>query len=198
MKKVVFMLMAIIITASTYITTGTATIPETSTQVENDTFEEMHEPAYAQYYPVTLEYTTNNDAAIDNGETPEVLLNENDVEYLACVIYQEAGGDNVCDLCRYRVADIVLNRVNDTRYTGSSIHDILIEPYQWGLYYKTGIVWPESAKLDSETNAVERARRIAEDVLLGHHSDLTSDYIWCAEFPQGTDIIECDGIYYGK
>ena len=28
-----------------------------------------------------------------------------DVERLACVIYQEAGGDTCCDLCRKRVAD---------------------------------------------------------------------------------------------
>ena len=198
MKKVVFMLMVIIITASAYITTGVATIPEESTQAESDTLEETTGLAYAQYYPVNLEYTTDNDAIADKVENQEALLNENDVEYLACVIYQEAGGDNVCDLCRRRVADVVLNRVNDARYTGSSIHDILIEPHQWGLFYKTGIVWPESAKLDSEANAVERARHIAEDVLLGHHSDLTSDYIWCAEFPQGTDIIECCGIYFGK
>ena len=126
--------------------------------------------------------------------------NKEDAEYLACVIYQEAGGDGCCDMCRRRVADIVLNRVKDTRFAGDTVEAILTEgnPPQWGLYSVTGIVWPEKASYPEEAAAVERARRIAIEVLEGNHSDLTEDYIWCAEFPQGKDVIECDGIYFGK
>lgn len=126
--------------------------------------------------------------------------NREDAEYLACVIYQEAGGDGCCDMCRRRVADIVLNRVKDARFAGDTVEAILTEgnPPQWGLYSVTGIVWPEKASYPEEAAAVERARRIAIEVLEGNHSDLTEDYIWCAEFPQGQDVIECDGIYFGK
>lgn len=126
--------------------------------------------------------------------------NKEDAEYLACVIYQEAGGDGCCDMCRRRVADIVLNRVKDARFAGDTVEAILTEgnPPQWGLYSVTGIVWPEKASYPEEAEAVERARRIAIEVLEGNHSDLTEDYIWCAEFPQGQDVIECDGIYFGK
>lgn len=126
--------------------------------------------------------------------------NKEDAEYLACVIYQEAGGDGCCDMCRRRVADIVLNRVKDARFTGDTVEEILTEgnPPQWGLYSVTGVVWPEKASYPEEAAAVERARRIAIEVLEGSHSDLTEDYIWCAEFPQGRDVIECDGIYFGK
>lgn len=126
--------------------------------------------------------------------------NKEDAEYLACVIYQEAGGDGCCDMCRRRVADIVLNRVKDARFAGDTVEAILTEgnPPQWGLYSVTGIVWPEKASYPEEAAAVERARRIAIEVLEGNHSDLTEDYIWCAEFPQGQDVIECDGIYFGK
>ena len=126
--------------------------------------------------------------------------NKEDAEYLACVIYQEAGGDGCCDMCRRRVADIVLNRVKDARFSGDTVEAILTEgnPPQWGLYSVTGIVWPEKASYPEEAAAVERARRIAIEVLEGNHSDLTEDYIWCAEFPQGQDVIECDGIYFGK
>lgn len=126
--------------------------------------------------------------------------NKEDAEYLACVIYQEAGGDGCCDMCRRRVADIVLNRVKDTRFAGDTVEAILTEgnPPQWGLYSVTGIIWPEKASYPEEAAAVERARRIAIEVLEGNHSDLTEDYIWCAEFPQGQDVIECDGIYFGK
>ena len=126
--------------------------------------------------------------------------NKEDAEYLACVIYQEAGGDGCCDMCRRRVADLVLNRVRDARFAGDTVEAILTEgnPPQWGLYSVTGIIWPEKASYPEEAAAVERARRIAIEVLEGNHSDLTEDYIWCAEFPQGQDVIECDGIYFGK
>ena len=126
--------------------------------------------------------------------------NKEDAEYLACVIYQEAGGDGCCDMCRRRVADIVLNRVKDARFAGDTVEAILTEgnPPQWGLYSVTGIVWPAKASYPEEAAAVERAQRIAIEVLEGNHSDLTEDYIWCAEFPQGQDVIECDGIYFGK
>ena len=124
-----------------------------------------------------------------------------DVERLACVIYQEAGGDTCCDLCRKRVADVVLNRVKDPRFKGTTIAEILTDgdpAPQWGLYSVTGVVWPEKASYPEEAEAVQRAWDTAFDVLEGNHSDLTEDYIWCAEFPQGTDIIECCGIYFGK
>lgn len=124
-----------------------------------------------------------------------------DVERLACVIYQEAGGDTCCDLCRKRVADVVLNRVKDPRFKGTTIEEILTDgdpAPQWGLYSVTGVVWPEKASYPEEAEAVQRAWDTAFDVLEGNHSDLTEDYIWCAEFPQGTDIIECCGIYFGK
>ena len=124
-----------------------------------------------------------------------------DVERLACVIYQEAGGDTCCDLCRKRVADVVLNRVKDARFKGTTIEEILTDgdpAPQWGLYSVTGVVWPEKASYPEEAAAVQRAWDTAFDVLEGNHSDLTEDYIWCAEFPQGTDIIECCGMYFGK
>lgn len=141
------------------------------------------------------------DIVIDHHTESNVPVNEHDVELLACVIYQEAGGDTCCDMCRRRVADVVLNRVKDPRFKGTTIEEILIDgdpAPQWGLYSVTGVVWPDKASLPEEQHAVERAYRIAREVLDGQHSDLTSEYIWCAEFSQGTDVIECDGIYFGK
>lgn len=134
---------------------------------------------------------------------PEVLpeklpeVDPAELEMLACVIYQEAGGDNCCDECRYRVADVVLNRVNDPRFP-NTIKEVLEEPRQWGLFSETGITWSERASLPEEQEAVARAYDIAYDVLSGNHSDLTSRYIWCAEFAQGTDWVYCDGIYFGR
>lgn len=121
-----------------------------------------------------------------------------DVELLACVIYQEAGGDAICDDCRRRVADVVLNRLMDPRFP-DNIHDILTAKSQYGEFYWTGVVWPDRAEYDSEKHAVERAYNVAAEVLGGNHSDLYGQgYIWQAEFVQGTDVIYCCGHYYGR
>ena len=161
---------------------------------------------YAEANPTVLKEDSDvreavADLVIDRHTEAHVPVNEHDVELLACVIYQEAGGDTCCDMCRRRVADVVLNRVKDPRFKGTTIEEILIDgdpAPQWGLYSVTGVVWPDKASLPEEQHAVERAYRIAREVLEGQHSDLTSKYIWCAEFSQGTDVIECDGIYFGK
>ena len=161
---------------------------------------------YAEATPTVLQEDPDvreavADLVIDHHTEANVPVNEHDVELLACVIYQEAGGDTCCDMCRRRVADVVLNRVKDPRFKGTTIEEILIDgdpAPQWGLYSVTGVVWPDKASLPEEQHAVERAYRSAREVLEGQHSDLTSEYIWCAEFSQGTDVIECDGIYFGK
>lgn len=161
---------------------------------------------YAEANPTVLQEDSDvkeavADLVLDHYREAYASVDEHDVELLACVIYQEAGGDTCCDMCRRRVADVVLNRVNDPRFKGTTIEEILIDgdpAPQWGLYSVTGVVWPNKASLPEEQHAVERAYRIAREVLEGQHSDLTSEYIWCAEFSQGTDVIECDGIYFGK
>ena len=130
----------------------------------------------------------------------EIVVDQEDLEMLACVIYQEAGADYCCDDCRRRVADVVLNRVEDDRFP-DNIQDVLTQKRQYGRYYWTGVVWPERAKNDCEKHAVERAYRIAEEVLKGEHSELYGEgYIWQAEFKQGTGVVYCDQckIYFGK
>ena len=129
-------------------------------------------------------------------ETPEV--NQRDLDLLACVIYQEAGGNAHCDDCRRRVADVVLNRVNDERFP-NDIHSVLVAPRQYGRFSQTGVVWPERAKNPYEAESVARAYRIAEEVLLGQHSELYGQgYIWQAEFKQGKEQFYHCGHYFGR
>lgn len=120
------------------------------------------------------------------------------LELLACLIYQEAGSDACCDGCRRRVADVALNRV-ESEYFPDTLEEVLTQPNQYGKFSQTGVIWPERAKTDAESHAVERAYRIAEEVLTGHHSGVYGEgYIWQAEFEQGTYGFWCCGIYYGK
>lgn len=133
-------------------------------------------------------------------ETPETVpvINLHERELLACVIYQETGGDKHCDDCRRRVADVALNRVADPRFP-DTLWGVLTEPGQYGFNPRTGVVWAERASYAEEQHAVERAYRIAEEVLSGKHSSLYGEgYVWQATFVQGRDNVYCCGHYYGR
>lgn len=142
------------------------------------------------------EETTETD---DAEETETHAYSEDDLEMLAAVIYQEAGSNRICDECRYRVGDVILNRVADPRFP-DTIKGVLEQPGQYGTFSVTGVVWPEKAKHDTEKEAVARAYETARQLLSDErHSDLYGQgYIWQAEFVQGTDGFWCDGTYFGR
>lgn len=158
--------------------------PEIIGDLEDDIFIEEHRPTHEEI-----------EEFYENQVDPEEL------ELLATLIYCEAGSDACCDYCRYRVADVALNRMADDRFPDTLLK-VLTQMGQYGTFYWTGVVWPARASHESELAAVERAYRIAEDVLTDEkHSDLYGQgYIWQAEFKQGTDIVYCSQchIYYGK
>lgn len=158
------------------------------------------ESSSASVEPSVPEQSEPTPEAPEALETPETttVINPTELEMLACVIYQEAGGDGTCDECRRRVADVVLNRVADSRFP-NTIYDVLTSKNQYGRFYYTGIVWPERASNAGEQHAVERAYRIAQEVLSGQHSDLYGKgYIWQATFVQGTDNIYHCRHYFGR
>ena len=114
--------------------------------------------------------------------------------------YQGAGGDACCDLCRHRVGDVILNRMEDDRFP-DTVEEVLTAYRQYGRFYWTGVVWPDRAVKPGEAHAVARAWETARDVLSGEHSDLYGQgYIYQAEFEQGADVIYCEdcGIYFGR
>ena len=154
--------------------------------------------------PEPTEPTEPEPTEVTEPESTEPTVDESiiyeDYEYtlelLACVIYQEAGGDAVCDDCRYRVADVVLNRVADPRFP-DNIYDVLTARSQYGSFHWTGVVWPDRARYNCELHAVERAYDVAADILNGNHSELYNQgYVWQAEFVQGSDVIYCCGHYF--
>jgi hypothetical protein len=174
------------------------TEPTTEPQVEEPTPEEP-KPDPEPTTKVTT--TSETSSAIDKDEPkpePEPTVDPDKRELLACVIFQEAGGDAHCDECRRRVADVVLNRVNDSRFP-NTIHGVLTQKGQYGKFSKTGVRWPERANKKAEQHAVKRAYRIAEEVLSGKHSDLYGKgYIWQATFKQSKDNVYCCGHYFGR
>lgn len=121
-----------------------------------------------------------------------------ELQMLACVIYQEVGGSAHCDECRRRVADVVLNRIADSRYP-NTMRGVLTQKSQYGRMHWTGVVWPSRATKSAEKKSVERAYKIAAEVMNGQHSALYGNgYIYQAGFRQGKDNIYCCGHYFGR
>lgn len=120
---------------------------------------------------------------------------EEELEYMAMVIYQEAGSDSCSDETRLAVGTVVMNRVADPRFP-DTIYDVLMQKQQYGRFYWTGLVWPGRASSQSEAHAVARSYECAKRILEGYRS-FGSDVIWQAEFIQGSEIVSYqDGIYF--
>lgn len=128
-------------------------------------------------------------------EAPNCVYTEKELEILAIIIYQEAGADYCSDDTRRKVGSVFLNRVNHSGFP-DTFEEVATGKSQYGTLYWTGIVWPDRAVNPGEAHAVERAYRIAEELLLSG-SILPPNVIWQAEFPQG-DGLYCqqDNIYF--
>lgn len=126
---------------------------------------------------------------------PKPAYTAKELEMLALVIYQEAGGDACSDETRRMVGTVVMNRIADDRYP-DTMHEVITQRGQYGRLYWTGTMWPERASKPEEAHAVERAYTIAEEVLLGARV-LPEDVIYQAEFKQGTEVVAYqDGLYF--
>lgn len=124
---------------------------------------------------------------------------EDELFCMAAVIYQEVGSDYICDECRYRVGDVVLNRVADSRFP-NTIRGVLEAKNQYGKFYRTGVKFPERANNPNEKHAVERAYETARALLANErHSELyEKGYVWQAGFIQGKDSVYCCNHYFGR
>lgn len=165
--------------------------------VEEETFTGETEPMVFSSAP-----TATGDKLEPVEEEPVTVIRNDDgvkgdLELLALVIYQEAGGDMCSDETRQMVGEVVLNRVADKRYP-CTIEGVITQPYQYGLLHKTGPVWPERADNPGEQHAVERAYETAWALLIDDVERLLpEDVIYQAEFEQGKETVaEADGFYF--
>lgn len=159
----------------------------------------MDKPVEVEEFPpleiVRQEEVVLLPCVVEEDVEPEVAYTEEELEQMALVIYQEAGGDACSDETRLMVGNVVLNRVADDRYP-DTIEEVLLQERQYGRLHWTGLVWPERAVKAEEAHAVERAYKCAEEVLNGVRL-LPDDVIFQAEFEQGTEIVaHQDGFYF--
>lgn len=117
------------------------------------------------------------------------------LELLARAIYKEAGGDDCSDETRIMVGNVIINRMHNEWYP-DTMEAVLTQYRQYNTFYWTGVIWDERASNPSEKEAVERAYKCAERVLLGERL-LPEDVVFQSEYIQGTEIVAYqDGIYF--
>lgn len=120
-----------------------------------------------------------------------------ELEILALIIYQEAGGNACSNATRQMVGEVFLNRVASPIYP-DTFAEVATQYKQYGALYWTGLVWPKRAELPQEAHAVERAYDIATALLDGSVERLLpTSVIFQSENIQGTKIVaHQDGLYF--
>lgn len=170
------------------------------TQVDEPQDTPEEESVYVQPTPTPHEPVENivetvEKSLVHSDPAPDKTYTDEELEILALIVYQEAGGDIVSDDTRRLVAQVFLNRVNDSRFP-DSFYEVATAKRQYGRLYWTGIVWPDRASSRAEAHAVERAYKIAQEVLESDEPICPEGVIFQAEFVQGDIYAEQDGMYF--
>ena len=152
-------------------------------------------PSHDVREPVENIVETVEESLVHSDPAPDKTYTDEELEILALIVYQEAGEDRVSDDTRRLVAQVFLNRVNDSRFP-DSFYEVATAERQYGRLYWTGIVWPDRASSQAEAHAVERAYKIAQEVLESDDPICPEDVIFQAEFVQGDIYAEQDGMYF--
>ena len=153
------------------------------------------QPSHDVREPVENIVETVEESLVHSDPAPDKTYTDEELEILALIVYQEAGEDRVSDDTRRLVAQVFLNRVNDSRFP-DSFYEVATAERQYGRLYWTGIVWPDRASTQVEAHAVERAYKIAQEVLESDEPVCPEGVIFQAEFVQGDIYAEQDGMYF--
>lgn len=128
-------------------------------------------------------------------EEPEVMYTDDELFCMAAVIYNEAGGNKCSDEHRALVGYVVLNRVNDPRFP-DSIREVLEQRGQYA-YMSKGVRFAKRHTNPGEKRAVERAYRIAREVLENRNNiPIPANVVFQAEFKQGIGVYKHLGNTY--
>ena len=153
------------------------------------------QPSHDVREPVENIVETVEDSLVHSDPLPDKTYTDEELDILALIVYQEAGEDRVSDDTRRLVAQVFLNRVNDSRFP-DSFYEVATEERQYGRLYWTGVVWPDRASSQVEAHAVERAYKIAQEVLESDEPVCPESVIFQAEFVQGDIYAQQDGMYF--
>jgi N-acetylmuramoyl-L-alanine amidase len=176
-------------------TTEPPTTESATAKTEPTTATIETEPTTIAEETTTQEETIVPETTAPETTEPELPYTEEELEMMAIVIYQEAGGNDYSDETRLMVGTVVMNRIADERFP-DTMYEVLTAPRQYGRLHWTGIVWPDRASNPYEAEAIERAYAIAERILLGERA-FDGSVVYQAEFPQGVEtVVYQDGMYF--
>lgn len=89
------------------------------------------QPSHDVCEPVENIVETVEESLVHSDPAPDKTYTDEELEILALIVYQEAGGDRVSDDTRRLVAQVFLNRVNDSRFP-DSFYEVATAKRQYG------------------------------------------------------------------
>lgn len=122
---------------------------------------------------------------VPEDELPTAWWTQQDVDIIACVVFNEAGYGTT-ERHKELVAAVVVNRVNDSRFP-STVYGVVTQPYQYSVSYATygSYYMTRAMQSDIWTHCCE----IAERALRGE-IECPGNVLFQANFPQGTGTYE--------
>lgn len=155
----------------------------TTTQIVSDT--------------TTTEVTTTEveTTVVETTTEPEPAYTEDELYCMAAAIYNEAGSNSCSDDTRRLVGYVILNRVNHPSFP-NTIRGVLEQKSQYGNFYWTGVKFASRSQNACEQQAVERAYRIAKEVLETEKIPIPSTVVFQASFKQGPTYCYQDDLYF--
>lgn len=113
------------------------------------------------------------------------LIDNDSLDMLAHIMNAEAGSDWCTDELQLAVGSVVLNRIASDKFP-NNMHDVI---FQEGQYSPT---WNGAYYKEPSERSYANAKYLLE------HGSVIPGYIWQANFKQGTDIFEIQGVYFGR
>lgn len=113
----------------------------------------------------------------------EITYSNEDLTYLATLIYYEAGSDWIEDRHQQLVAQVCLNRVNSDIYP-DTVYDVICQPGQYNSWYCNGDhshLYEKEAYQRCILNAIEA---------LSNNVDCPINVVYQANFKQGDGVYE--------
>lgn len=110
------------------------------------------------------------------------------------VISSECKGEWVSDATLVMVANVILNRTNDSRYP-DTVDQVLCQPYQFSCFSTVGLKWIGRASTDIAFR--ERCMNAAESAMAGERM-LNYGVVYVSGAKQGTVEAQLDGLYFGS
>lgn len=109
-------------------------------------------------------------------------------------VVSSVGGEGASDVTMVMVGNVIMNRVEDSRYPGT-IDQVLCQPKQFSCFSESGLKWVGRAATDPiwKQRCMDAAHRV-----LGGERMLSYGVVYVSGSKQGTVEAQLDGLYFCK